>query len=270
MPGEMSFIPQSPKEAEQKSSAGEQIAECAPEELRIFRQIAVEGHDGKASRGHSGGGAGKKREEREVQRVNEEKNERVDGDIGFGERELASQRTEHREKKQENRGNGSGIEYSGEASRGQLGGGNRRRCGLNAKILDHGKIELRLRDMNFHVLRGAKARNRARSRRRGNYRRPFRSERQRRLGAFAFGVRPARAVDLEPASYFLTPFGLIGSGRRRCRRSRLNRRKREFAERADFHVLITDGATLRAYLNHRFVLRCGPDLDKKILAASQT
>ena len=118
MPGEMAFVPKGPQKTEQERPAGKEITECTPEELGVFGEIAVEGHDRKAARGHAGSRARKKSEERKVKRINKKKDERVDANVSFSEGELSTQRTEHGEKEQENRGNSGSIEYSGKTARG--------------------------------------------------------------------------------------------------------------------------------------------------------
>src|SRR5215469_14952896 len=118
--------------------------------------------------------------------------------------------------------------------------------------LDDGKIELRLRDMNFNMLSGPDARDGSRSNGGGDDRgrRRFTRKREDGLGFGGSFFVAARSVD------FQAPLGLVG--RRYGNRGKgLGSGEVSFTKRAHFHVLVRYRATLRADLNHsvRFALR---------------
>ncbi|HEV2289438.1 MAG TPA: hypothetical protein VGR81_10840 [Candidatus Acidoferrales bacterium] len=71
-------------------------------------------------------------------------------------------------------------------------------------------------------------------------------------------VPAARTVNFETAGNLAAPFWFFGDGGLAGRRG-LGGRGGSLAERAHVYVLISDRATLRTNVNHRLVLRCGPD-----------
>lgn len=122
---------------------------------------------------------------------------------------------------------------------------------------DDGEIKLRLRNVNFNMLRRPDARDGSRSNGRGDDRRGrFARKRENglRFGGNFFAT--ARAINFQAAGDFATPFRLAGRSRGNRRRW-LRKSEMGFAKRAHFNVLIGNRATLRADLNHsvRFALR---------------
>lgn len=129
-------------------------------------------------------------------------------------------------------------------------------------IFNHGEIQLRLRNVNFHALRRAKTRERARGRRRRNHvGRIAVAEWQARL-RFFFLLRwmPARPIYFQASGNLTAPFRFFRRGGRAIRSGRgLGNHKSRLTKRTHINRLIAYRATLRADLNHRFVLRCGPE-----------
>lgn len=127
---------------------------------------------------------------------------------------------------------------------------------MDALGLDDGKIELGLRKMNLDALSGSQTGDGARSHCSGDNRgRLWCGKRQHGFGPRFVAIVAARTVNFEPPSDFSAPLGLFGriwlARRRWLGEGRL-------AKWAHLDVRIANRATLRADLNHRFVLRCGP------------
>ena len=118
VPCEFVFIPKSPEEAEKNRAGGEHVAEGAPKELARFGECAVDGDGGEIADLHAGRHAGKQREEREIENVNQEENSSVNGELRASEAELASERAEKAEKPDKDSRDDDGVDDSSEAARG--------------------------------------------------------------------------------------------------------------------------------------------------------
>jgi hypothetical protein len=261
VPRQFVFIPKRPEEAEKNCAGGEPIAEAAPEELARFGKCAVDGDGGEIANLHARRGAGKERKEREIEGVDQEENGGVNAKLRTREAELASERAEKTEKTDEDGRDDNGVDHSGQAASGQIGDRKGRFRRMEAKIFDDREIEFGLRNMNFDVLRGTNARDGARRDGGGDDLRHAAVKGQGRLGLPGIvageNVVAARTINFETAGNLAAPFWFFGSGHR-ARSGGLGGRGC-LAERAHVDVLITDRATLRTYLDHRLVLRCGPD-----------
>lgn len=262
VPCEFVLIPKSPEEAEKNRAGGEQIAEAAPEELAGFGKGAINGNGGEAANLHARSRAGEQREEDEVKGVNQEKYGRVDAKLRAKKAELAAERTEKAEETDENGGDNDGVQNAGKAARGQFCDGKRRFCRTEAVVFDDGEIQFRLGDVNLDALRWAKAGNGARRNGGGDDVWNAAAEGQSGLGLLGIvsgeHVVAAGTINFEAAGDLTAPFRFFGCGGW-ARRRGLGRRGGRLTKRAHVNVLITNRATLRANLDHRLVLRCGPD-----------
>ncbi len=256
LPSEVIFVPERPKEAEEQRCTGKEISETAPSQLARFRKAAVHSNHRKAIELHPKGCAGEEREQAKVEEINQEKNGTIDCEIDFKEFELSPQGTEHQEKAAQYARKHDRIDQAGDAAGLRLRQRTRSCGGMDAVSLDHGKIKLRLRNVNFNVLNRSKTSNGARSNSGGDDRwSMFTGKRQQRLGRSRGVFMAARAVNFQAASNLAAPFRLFGSV---CLARRRSLGERNLTKWTDFQVAIANSTTLRADLNHRFVLRCGP------------
>ncbi|MFZ0858239.1 MAG: hypothetical protein WAN10_15410, partial [Candidatus Acidiferrales bacterium] len=195
------------------------------------------------------------RKQAEIQNVDQEKDDGINGKVDLQDSKLPTERAEHCQETGKDARNSDSVKQAGKAARNQFGDGKRRGGRMNAVGFHYRKIKLGLGDMYFDALSGPDARYGAGSNGGGNDARGvFITKRKGRLGLRRNSFVAARTIDFQATSNFTPPLRFLSRG---GRNRRLGWIVGGFAKWAHLNALIADCATLRADLNHpvRFALR---------------